>query len=131
MMGQRPPSRVMPPSQNLTKSNAAARFMTFSSKDDISRLSENRADAQARGCSEIPSSNKFQCATTTPDQSVVEVPYDWKINGYACLSATASIKLASAAKPIVTYGAHLRRVTKAKPSPQLDGCSLNPYPLLL
>src|ERR1039458_1177652 len=66
-------------------------------------------------CSKIPSSNNFQCPTTTPDQSVVEVPYDWKTTGYVCSSATVSIKLASVPKPIAISGAHLRPVINPKP----------------
>src|ERR1035437_576601 len=73
-------------------------------------------------CSKIPSSNNFQCPTTTPDQTMVEVPYDWKTTGYVCSSATVSIKLASALKLTTISGAHLRPAIKPKPSPQPESC---------
>src|ERR1039458_4901503 len=63
-----------------------------------------------------------KCPTTTPDQTMVEVPYDWKTTGYVCSSATVSIKLASAPKPIAISGAHLRPVINPKRSPQPESC---------
>src|ERR1039457_4777058 len=69
-------------------------------------------------CSKIPSSNNFQCLTTTPDQTMVDRPYDQKTTASTCLIETASIKLASVPKPIAISGAHLRPVINPKQSPQ-------------
>src|ERR1039458_2708789 len=57
-------------------------------------------------------------AISAADQTMVEVPYDWKTTGYVCSSATVSIKLASALKLTTISGAHLRPAIKPKPSPQ-------------
>src|ERR1017187_9827890 len=73
-------------------------------------------------CSKIPSSNNFKCPTTTPDQTMVEVPYDWKMTASACLNETASIKLASVPKPIAISGAHYEPVINPKRSPQPESC---------
>src|ERR1035437_5430353 len=87
-------------------------FMTFPGCPKIALM------RKLGSSSKIPSPNNFQCLTTTPDQSMVAVPYDWKMTASACSSETASTKPASAPKQIVTCGDHSRPAIKPKLSPQ-------------
>jgi hypothetical protein len=100
VIGRHPKTFTTADIANVTKCNAAASFMTLSSsvffwvhnkalrcndfcdnlidhtKHDISRLPRKSADAQACGLAQIRSPNNCQCATTTLDPTMVEVPYD-------------------------------------------------------
>src|SRR5450830_2115063 len=89
---------------------------------DISRLFDNFADAQACALAQIRSPNNFQCATTTLDQTMIEVPYDWKMTAYACLSETVSTKPVLEPRTIAISGARSRRGIYSLRSPQPENC---------